>query len=134
LDFLLQLEVWSLLARGVYATGCQLSIFENEHWKAAFKKIRPGLTLPTTDAVSNSLLKGEYSGLKKKLHGAFESLNFVTVHGSELRRDNGGGDSFLSFFVNTPESLLYRVVRLDQGQVVDSGKISSTLDAIGENY
>ncbi|XP_035703652.1 uncharacterized protein LOC110852598 isoform X4 [Folsomia candida] len=123
-------EVWNLLARAVYSTGCPLSLFENEHWKAAFKKIRPGLTLPTTDAVSNSLLKAEYTTIKKKLEHSIESLNFVTVHCLELKELDGA--TFLSFFINcSTMPSLYRVIRLETGQEIDTGKFSSTLDAIG---
>jgi len=81
-----QIEVWKLLARALYSSGCGLNLFENDFFKGAFKRLRPSFTLPTTYALANTLLGEEYLRLKHKIDNQINKCNFVTVQCQLLTR------------------------------------------------
>jgi hypothetical protein len=67
------------MTRAVYSSGCGLSLFENEYFCSALKKLKASFTLPTTYALSNTLLGEEYIRLKSKIDNQIGKCNFVTV-------------------------------------------------------
>ena len=49
-----------LLGRAIHRTAERFSIFENEHWRAFFKWLRPSYELPGRSIIGGRMLQDEY--------------------------------------------------------------------------
>lgn len=65
--FCLQESFEKLIAKAIFVTGRTLNLLEHPLWKDVFKKIRPGLKLPSRKILSGRLLDEEYNVTQSKV-------------------------------------------------------------------
>jgi Protein of unknown function (DUF 659)/hAT family C-terminal dimerisation region/BED zinc finger len=124
------------IARAIYASGCPLSLTENEHWVKALRSLRPAYDPPSRYLLSNRLLEDEFNAVRKTVKGTIANAPCLSLLSDGWT--NVRGDGIINFMICTPKPIFYKSIATDANRHTAeyiSEKMISVLREVGaENF
>ncbi|XP_011860387.1 PREDICTED: uncharacterized protein LOC105557685, partial [Vollenhovia emeryi] len=120
------------IARAVYATATPLSIFENLHWQAAFKLIRPAYKPPSRFLLSNMLLEAEHERVQVSINENINNAKCLCLLSDGWT--NCRGEGIINFIITTPKSVFYKAIESNTNRQISDfifEEFSQVADDVG---
>lgn len=93
-------ELWEMLALAIYTSGAPMSMVEQPHWIAFFKKLRPSFVLPTRKMLSTDLLDKANKKIEDEVKTKIGSAKAIGVQCDGW--SNVRNEGIVNFVVTTP--------------------------------